>query len=291
MTAQRFLLCVGAQKAGTTWLAEYLRQVGKADFGITKEYHVWDGLTVPEMAFFDERPHMGRRFRAVPPPLRLPVALRAASKKQVVAAMQSHPASYFRYFARLAARSGLTGDFSPDYTALSEATLRTIAEGIAAQGVEAKAILLVRDPAERCWSSVKMHRTWKNTEAARANGVDPALSQEEAFRAYLDSPHSRLRTDYPAILARLRAVFPADRLFLGCYETLFGAPEIERLSAFAGIAPDPAFGAKQIHTAADKRSLPPDLAHEARTRFADVYSWAETSEPWIAEAWAARAPA
>ena len=39
-----FLLGVGAQKAGTSWLHDQLNRRRDADFGFLKEYHVFDAL-------------------------------------------------------------------------------------------------------------------------------------------------------------------------------------------------------------------------------------------------------
>ena len=45
-----FLLGLGAQKAGTTWLHEQLQRRADTDFGVLKEYHVHDARTMPELA-------------------------------------------------------------------------------------------------------------------------------------------------------------------------------------------------------------------------------------------------
>lgn len=37
----RFFLGMGAAKAGTSWVYEYLKRYPNVDFGIRKEYHVW----------------------------------------------------------------------------------------------------------------------------------------------------------------------------------------------------------------------------------------------------------
>ena len=46
-----FLLGIGAQKAGTTWLHAQLNRRRDADFGFLKEYHVHDALTLPAAGF------------------------------------------------------------------------------------------------------------------------------------------------------------------------------------------------------------------------------------------------
>ena len=47
-----FLLGVGAQKAGTSWLHQQRHSRPDADFGVLKEYHVHDARMVPELARF-----------------------------------------------------------------------------------------------------------------------------------------------------------------------------------------------------------------------------------------------
>lgn len=37
-----FILGIGAQKAGTTWLYQYIKNSPKANLGQLKEYHFWN---------------------------------------------------------------------------------------------------------------------------------------------------------------------------------------------------------------------------------------------------------
>ncbi len=41
------MLGLGAQKAGTTWLSDYLRSSPQYDYGFRKEYHVLDVVDLP----------------------------------------------------------------------------------------------------------------------------------------------------------------------------------------------------------------------------------------------------
>ena len=47
-----FLLGVGAQKAGTSWLHDQLDRRKDADFGFLKEYHVFDALELEHFSSF-----------------------------------------------------------------------------------------------------------------------------------------------------------------------------------------------------------------------------------------------
>ena len=101
-----FLLGVGAQKAGTTWLHAQLDRRRDADFGFLKEYHVHDALTLPAAGFSNRRrpswlkPRTWRRQRFL-----------------------DRPERYYAYFAARLRRRGirLTGDITPS-TAASAST-------------------------------------------------------------------------------------------------------------------------------------------------------------------------
>ena len=43
-----FLLGVGCQKGGTSWLHNYLSKHPNTNMGFTKEYHIFDALYMPE---------------------------------------------------------------------------------------------------------------------------------------------------------------------------------------------------------------------------------------------------
>lgn len=49
MNTKTFVLGLGHQKCGTTWLYHYLSQSRRFKGGIKKEYHIWDALDVPSM--------------------------------------------------------------------------------------------------------------------------------------------------------------------------------------------------------------------------------------------------
>lgn len=52
-----FLLGVGTQKSGTSWLYTQLQKSPETNMGLLKEYHIWDALFIDHFSHF-----------AVPPP-------------------------------------------------------------------------------------------------------------------------------------------------------------------------------------------------------------------------------
>jgi len=148
-----FILGVGAQKAGTTWLYKYLEHYESANMGSYKEYHVWDAITLPELNNFKlSNTILAQNF------------LRAASQGRLRRIpllrkkMQQNEDFYFGYFDSLLGRDGktLTADITPTYSALPEAVLTKIYKKFSERDIDVKLVYLMRDPVQRCLSAAKM---------------------------------------------------------------------------------------------------------------------------------------
>ncbi len=282
MTEPLFVLGVGAQKAGTTWLQAYLDHAGPADFGAIKEYHIWDGITVPTCWDFDTRRQsqpLRRRLRHLLRPLRGgpvdPFYLRRS--------MQKDTNAYFDYFEGLLAQDGIvmTGDITPAYCGLSAETMGQIRSGFEARGTQVKVVYLMREPVERCLSAIRMyHRAGRGRQ-----GVDIELPEDEALLAYIETEDGQMRTRYDQTLTTLDAVFDPEHCFIGLYETLFLAPEFERLNRFFGLTPDPTFLERRFNTTKPARTLPDAVRHAAMDRLAPVYEACFDRIPDLATHW------
>ena len=197
-----FLLGVGAQKAGTSWLHDQLNRRKDADFGFLKEYHVFDALELEHCSSF--RPKN-------PTPLKWRTWRRARFMEQ--------PERYFDYFAsRLKPpHIRLTGDITPSYAGLSAQSFRRIKDAFQERGVQMRAVFIMRDPVERFLSQQRM-------QLRKRGLLQPEHEIEHLSKASLkllkrESP----RSDYPATLDALRTGLPASDVFIGLYETLFTA--------------------------------------------------------------------
>ena len=97
-----FLLGVGAQKAGTSWLHDQLRR-RDADFGFLKEYHVFDALEL-------------EHFSAFRPNNTTPLQWRTWRRARMI----RQPERYFDYFTSKLKppHIRLTGDITPSYAGL-----------------------------------------------------------------------------------------------------------------------------------------------------------------------------
>ena len=195
-----FLLGVGAQKAGTSWLHDQLHRRRDADFGFLKEYHVFDALELEHFSSF--RPQN-------PSPLKWRTWRRAR--------MIQRPERYFSYFASRLKPSHirLTGDITPSYAGLSAKSFQQIRNAFAQRGVTTRAVFIMRDPVERFLSQQRM-------QLRKRGLLTPEQEIEHLDKASIKL-HKRVspRSDYAATLDALRAGLAESEVFIGLYETLF----------------------------------------------------------------------
>ena len=189
-----FLLGVGAQKAGTTWLHQQLQARADTDFGVLKEYHVHDARTVPALA----------RFRRIEMSLSRPrswIQPRSWMRQLFI----RQPGLYYDYFAWLLRRPrrnggnvNLTGDITPSYAALSADTFQCIQASFQQRGIAVKPVFLMRDPIERLISSQRMKQ--------RKLGQRDAASEIAALRRRVRKAPG-LRSGYGRTLNNLKESF------------------------------------------------------------------------------------
>lgn len=263
-----FVLGVGAQKAGTTWLHEYLNSYACSDFGMHKEYHIWD-------AVFSE---LCTEFKVTPEMLVEPAGteLMASNPNVLRYAMQNFPGVYSGYFAHLVSGDKwLTGDITPAYACLKPDALLQIKEGIESAGLAVKVIFLMRDPFERCWSAIRMY---KRTAAL-------AGSDEDCLEQLYRSDRFRFRTNYHETIKALESVFPPDAIFYGFYENLFTKATVDRLSEFLGIPANYAVIDQRFNASPKSEPCRSDLRQELMHYYADVYAFCQKRFPETRELW------
>ncbi|EED34962.1 conserved hypothetical protein [Luminiphilus syltensis NOR5-1B] len=211
-----FILGVGAQKAGTSWLHQCLQAQPEVDLGFTKEYHVWDGL------FCDDF----KKFRLDD------TEVSDNTKKTIRYAMQRYEGFYERYFASLIKNNvRITGDITPGYAALSADHLQHVRSRLEQAGFQVKVIFILRDPVARCWSAARM-------EMGRLIDSGQQITTDDAnrfFAEYYTEPMVQARTRYELTLANLSTTFDEHACFCSLYEHLFNPSVLDSLSSFLGV--------------------------------------------------------
>jgi hypothetical protein len=226
-----FLLGVGCQKGGTTWLHDYLSGSSEIDFGFMKEYHVFDALYLPA----------GNRI--IPKKLKaLQEGLNMDPPKLSENILQQfrfylNVDNYFDYFDHLHWKSpgvSVVGDITPAYCGLPPDCLKMIKAKAEDHGFTVKVIFLLRDPVERVWSHLRMQKKFVERRGNRK------LGDEEILARFYNAENIDIRTRYDKTIAALEAVFPSENIHYEFYESLFNDDAIRRVNAFLGVSHRPA---------------------------------------------------
>lgn len=247
------MFCVGATKAGTSWLYSYLHGHEDCVLQSVKESHFFDTISKPRLkpqidAWKAQRNQLRDRRDGAK---RKGEALRAERLQRqiddlgvLIKAVRKRgdgvPA-YREYIFAGSERAKLVGDVTPAYALLDEERLTQMLS----LSENTKIVFLMRDPIDRLWSHARMIA--KRT-------TNDALSFEAKSRDVLKSvtleggeQHLASRGDYPAIVAKLKRAVPSHKLHFEFFERLLTDEGVRDLCNFLGISYVPANTDKKVH--------------------------------------------
>lgn len=204
-----------------------------------KEYHIWDGIYIPECRKFITRKEHGLRH-----------------------ILQTVDGAYEKYFASLIDDGiSLTGDFTPSYSGLPAECFHLLRRRLESEGFDLKIVFLMRDPFERCWSSVRMGLKNKTLEGAEFD----LLKNLYRSNGYI------FRTNYPKTIKTLESVFDPKKIYYGIFEELFDYNNLKNLTNFVGVQFRPEFVEKRINISPKSDNQALLLKSEIISFYADVY--------------------
>lgn len=230
-------LCIGAQKAGTTWLHHNLSQQPGIWLPPVKEIHFLDHAP----------PSLMKRMLA----RQSHHALARANAKTAAADLISGQGSLeaFRLAWRLAfakrdwdwysslfpTRPGLMcGEICPGYARLS----RDVIHSIVQRNPRIKIIYLLRDPIDRAWSSVAMHFRKRNDRT-----IDEVEREQILKRIKFSKFQSHCK--YDESIVNWLSYVPQDQVYFGFFERIEAEPMeyLADILAFIGLPEKPAASA------------------------------------------------
>lgn len=270
-----FMLGIGAQKAGTSWLCGYFMKHPDVFMPPLKELHHFDARYRPDLCS-----NFDRRFcRSYEDARRHAVESKATQKRiemlEARVQMIEDENAYRAYFEKAVADScSVFGEITPSYSLLPEAGFRAVA----AQFPRAKLVFLMRDPVDRLYSQLRM--------AERLNML--SVLAIEQFENALKKPLYVERSEYHRTLANARSVFAPEDIFIGFYETFFCDAELARLCDFLGMPFVPGDYASSVNVSPHATKLNAELIALARNKLAPVYDFCRAEfgdkvpESWLA---------
>lgn len=222
-------ICIGAERAGSTWLYKNLKKHPEIWLPPVKEIHYFDEQEKLNSVniwqrFFDQNSSLNRRWRRI-------------LKTQLTKHLATNPPDYqnirwyFNYFFRprndqwyasLFQNDGAlkTGDITPAYSTLSKESVAHIHELIP----NAKIIFILRNPIQRTWS----HALKRIRDRHRSIASVP----ETEFIQNFNSTTSRSRSSYLQILEVWQSYYPQENFFIGFFEDMVQHPEDFLLKLF-----------------------------------------------------------
>lgn len=261
-----FFVGIGAQRAGTSWLADYLAEHPQVGFSPFKELHYFDARFCPALCgHFDQ--HMIDLYRSLARKAQERPD-RATVRKLTFLGLRlemiDNPRRYVDYFDLLAEEGHKTvGEITPAYSILDA---RSFGE-ILRLRPDARFIFIMRDPLARFWSHLRLHET--------AHGAAAFNSREQVTQC-LSDPRHILRTDYQRTLLELEKVADEARLRVLFFEDLMDPAtnerELRKITDFLQIDFQPGDLAKRVNTSKPV-ALEPHFQREIVERFRYVYEY------------------
>lgn len=255
----RLLICIGTQKAGTTWLSDYMRSRHDVHAPPVKEVHYFDARFVPRWCAKYEAEMLADFQREV-----ADLTLKTCGDprlQQKLAAMLlrfrmiEDPREYMRFMTWGRRSASVLFEATPDYAMLDRAGFSAMAR----MTDDVRLIFLIRNPADRFWSALRFNKTHR-----------PDFDLEKMFDVLLRREDFRLLADYGRTIDEARAALGHERLHVEFFERLFTPAAIGEICRFAGLpyqAPD--FGTRS--NASASIAMPGDLRRKAITAYEQSY--------------------
>ncbi|MDO5632808.1 MAG: sulfotransferase [Paracoccus sp. (in: a-proteobacteria)] len=207
------VLCIGAQKAGTSWLAQVLGQHPQVWLPPFKEAHYFNYQFIPGHRYWinwhyrtmpaEIRARHKRRQSPIPPEVDAWLDAICAGKRMFT----NH--WYKRIFAPAPAHA-MPADFSPEYSTLPDEGVAHVARFLG----RARVIYLIRDPVDRAVSQLRMNLM---REKRHPVTLDDWLTE-------VANPVLAERGDYAAYVPRWQRHF-GERLLILPYGSIGQAPD------------------------------------------------------------------
>ncbi|MGB0370720.1 MAG: sulfotransferase domain-containing protein [Opitutales bacterium] len=210
-------ICIGAQKAGTSWLYSNLNAQPEFDLPPIKELHYFDrSRKYPTINTLSESRASER--------LKNPKYVEDAERKLARCQNESEASWWRKYYfedygnewykSLYSMRKGITGDITPSYSVIDSDDITEMR----AINPELKILMLLRNPIERAWSSFRFSHK-RSMEAFD-------LYDFSVFHKFVSSSHQMLRSDYRRTLAEFSRVFDPARIMIVFYDAISETPEL-----------------------------------------------------------------
>jgi hypothetical protein len=256
-----FILGVGAQKCGTSWLAGYLASHPQVFMTPYKELHVFDAMFAPEVSGYNPENRFDELHiildRLLKGENRSRSELSSAIEKYSLSLSDNAYLSYFKNNVRNEHRA--MGEITPSYSLIPQDGFRYIRNLLMKGDLNPRVIFIMRDPVERVYSQLRFNQ---------GRGV---AAVQDSYASALADPQIIMRTRYDQTIANLRNEFKPEELLFLFYEELFCDESIQIICQFLGIEIRPADFSKRVNVSPDVGHIDSEFEQAARKVLDPVY--------------------
>lgn len=258
------LIGVGAQKSGTTWIADYLSQHPQFTISPVKELHYFDSnYSILNRHAMRNRYWITKTVKSHLSFLASQGQKAAGYALDYAGMLMGRDQRYTSYLQRLESITGYGGEITPAYSILDKDGF----EGIRAACPSARILFIMRNPADRLWSQMRF-----------TNSVERESDVDHALTALASDDAVRLRSSYSRTIENIKHVFSEDQTLILFYEDLFsaekGAETVKNLCNFIGIKFIEPDLDKQVHVSR-KVGLDPAQRFRLVQGLASEYAYAQ----------------
>ncbi|MEO0697595.1 MAG: sulfotransferase [Pseudomonadota bacterium] len=221
-------LCIGAQKAATSWLHSAFQQCDDIWVPPIKELHYWDRLdrkqheqgdgVTGQTLYKKNRSRYARNLRRV---------LKIIGSGNISAAKFYYEFLYRKrsddwYRELFPSTARIAGEVTPGYAPLSGETISRI---VTMNG-DIRIIYLIRNPIDRAWSAYRYRKTREQT-------WEPSLDD---FSLFLQTPFVQSHGNYMQNIETWTTHIQPGNMFVGFYDAVYEQPEtlLRTLCEFLG---------------------------------------------------------
>lgn len=278
-TIDRYFVCIGAQKAGTTWLARTLSRHPEIFMTPVKEIHYFDHVRGVTTHLSDAK----RRSRYRKYHQRMWTQWNRWSEYRAQGswyrAYMKDPIDDGWYCSLFQDRQGrnIVGEATPEYSVLGQDGL----EHIKRLAPDARVLYIMRDPVTRAWSQI-LHR-------CRVQHIDAAKAGDDQLISLTEPEDFRMHGDYGRVLDDLFAVLAREQVLTAFYEEVHGDRQaaLARICAFLGVASLDAEGSglKKRYNRSQSVVMPDGVADHLRSLCAPVVQQVEERLGAVPASW------
>ena len=264
-----FVLGIGAQKAGTTWLYNYIQNDPKCNFGQMKEYHHWNSVFIESEKYINIKK---KNLFSKP--------IQTLNSDELLRRTMLRSENYYTLYFNSIINSGfsITGDLTPQYSRTNLEGFKYIKKKLIEFGFNVKVIYLIRDPVERLWSNIRM-------EKKLYKGIKEGLSDSDALKMLLNDKEWTTESRYEIVIERIKNVFELENIYIGIYEEMFTSVRLKKLSDFIGIDYNPDMIRKRFNVSEKKEEIDIGVLKKARESFETTYEFCYGNFPQTKHLW------